>query len=126
MKTKDADDELLVRVANSDEELIVEPLSSDEELLVHAVLRLNGVILGIVLGVVAGLIIFIATNWLVIKGGKQVGPHLTLLDQFFIGYSVSFVGSLIGLAYGFASGFLAGWIIAWTYNFIVALKHRLR
>lgn len=96
----------------------------EEELIKHAVLRLNGVILGIVLGIVAGLIIFIATNWLVVKGGENVGAHLNLLSQFFIGYSVTFTGSLIGLGYGFISGFIAGFLIAWIYNKIIILRAR--
>lgn len=97
----------------------------DEERLAQAVLRLNGIVLGLVLGIIAGLLIFIATNWLVLKGGDVVGPHMSLLGQFFYGYSVTFVGSLIGLAYGFAVGFISGWIIAWVYNCIVALRGRL-
>ena len=96
--------------------------TQEEELLEHAVLRLNGSILGIVLGVVAGLVIFIATNWLVIKGGSNVGSHLSLLSQFFIGYSVTFVGSLIGMLYGFAVGFIIGFLISWIYNQIVRLR----
>ena len=103
----------------------VEREEFEEELLEHAVLRLNGNILGIVLGIVTGLVIFIATNWLVIKGGSDVGSHLNLLGQFFIGYSVTFAGSLIGLIYGFLTGFIGGFLIAWIYNRIIILKkHR--
>jgi hypothetical protein len=95
---------------------------SDEELLKQAVLRLSGVVLGLVCGVVTGLLVFVATNWLVLKGGPVVGPHLALLGQFFIGYTVTFAGSVIGLGYGFACGFIAGWILARLYNWIVALR----
>lgn len=94
----------------------------EEELLARAVLRLSGKILGLVLGIVCGLAVFVATNWLVIKGGETVGPHLALLGQFFIGYSVTFVGSIVGAIYAFLIGYLAGWIIARIYNRIVALK----
>jgi len=93
-----------------------------DELLTQAVLRLNGNILGIVLGILFSLVIFVATNWLVIKGGPVVGPHLSLLSQYFIGYSVTFVGSLIGVVYAFVLGYLSGLIIAWIYNGIVAMK----
>ena len=96
----------------------------EEERLTQAVLKLNGKILGLVFGTLAGLIIFIATNWLVIKGGPDVGQHLNLLGQFFIGYSVSFVGSLIGLVYGFITGYLSGLVIGWVYNWVIALKAR--
>ena len=98
----------------------------DEEVLVTAILRLNGRILGIAFGLVAGFVIFVATNWLVMKGGDVVGPHLGLLDQFFFGYSVTFVGSFIGMAYGFIAGYVSGWIIAWVYNRIVLLKEGLK
>ncbi len=97
--------------------------SQDEELLRRAVVRLNGNILGVVFGIVLGLMIFVATNWLVFKGGPVVGPHLALLGQFFIGYRVTFLGSLIGLAYGFLCGFVGGWILAWIYNRVVGLLH---
>lgn len=99
-----------------------ESYDSDEEILRHAVLRLNGQIVGLVLGIIAALVIFVATNWLVLKGGEVVGPHLGLLDQFFWGYSVTFFGSFVGAAYGFVIGFLSGLFIGWFYNAIVALR----
>lgn len=98
------------------------PLDSEEEILKHAVLRLNGQIVGIVVGIVCALAIFVATNWLVLKGGEVVGPHLSLLAQFFIGYSVTFVGSLVGALYGFILGYLSGLFIGWVYNAIVFLR----
>ncbi len=97
---------------------------TSEELLARAVLRLDGNILGIVLGILFGLIIFVATNWLVLKGGEVVGPHLLLLSQFFIGYRVTLLGSFIGLAYGLVTGYLIGFLIAWVYNRVAALKSR--
>jgi len=94
----------------------------EEKLIKQAVLSLNGHISGIVLGIVAGLVIFIATNWLVIKGGPDVGTHLQLLSQFFIGYSVTFVGSLVGLLYGLLTGYAVGFLGAAIYNRVVILK----
>ena len=79
---------------------------------------------GIVSGLLGGLLIFVATIWLVIKGGHRVGEHLSLLSQFFPGYRVTFLGSLIGLAYGFVSGFLIGFIVSRFYNYIVRLSER--
>ena len=98
--------------------------NAEEQLLKKAVLHLNGHILGFVIGVIGALVIFTATDWLVIKGGEVVGPHLGLLDQFFIGYSVTFVGSLIGAAYGFGLGYISGLIIGWVYNTVLFLKNR--
>ena len=95
---------------------------TEEEKLFKGILWLNAKVLGLVLGLLFGLAIFIATNWLVIKGGDPVGPHLQLLSQYFIGYRVSFLGSLIGFAYGFALGTLSGALIGWIYNKIAALR----
>ena len=78
--------------------------------------RLNATIQGLVFGTLLGGAIFIATNWLILKGGETIGPHLALLGQFFIGYRVTFIGSLIGFGYGFITGFLAGYLIAMLYN----------
>jgi len=95
---------------------------TQEEKIFSGTLRLNSKIIGLVLGMLCGSIIFIATNWLVIKGGETVGPHLSLLAQYFIGYRVSFLGSIIGFAYGFALGTLGGSLIGWIYNRIAAFR----
>jgi hypothetical protein len=101
-------------------------MADDEKILEKVVLtrllRLNATVQGIVTGIVAGLGIFIATNWLVLKGGDVVGPHLSLLANFFIGYQVSFFGSLIGFAYGFLTGFITGYVVARIYNWVVGLR----
>ena len=102
--------------------LIGEEDFNEEQMLEQAVLHFNGNILGIVFGTVTGLIIFVATNWLVIKGGENVGSTLGLLRHFFIGYSVTFAGSLIGAIYGFLTGYILGFLIAWVYNRIVILR----
>jgi hypothetical protein len=97
--------------------------TTNEERLFSGVLRLNAKILGLSLGLLCGLGIFIATNWLILKDGKVVGPHLQLLSQYFIGYRVSFFGSLIGFAYGFAVGTLSGSLIGWIYNRITNFRN---
>ncbi|HEX6126996.1 MAG TPA: hypothetical protein VFZ23_16605 [Pyrinomonadaceae bacterium] len=98
----------------------------EEELIKHAVIRLNGNVLGFVIGTVCALTLFIATNFLVLKGGDVVGPHLQLLDQFYWGYSVTFLGSFIGAAYAFATGYVCGLLIGWIYNAVLFLKSRFR
>ena len=96
--------------------------SLTDDKLFTGVLWLNTKVVGLVLGILFALGIFVATNWLVIKGGDRVGPHLQLLSQYFIGYRGTFLGSLIGAAYGFALGTLCGAIIGWVYNKIAALR----
>jgi hypothetical protein len=100
-----------------------------DDKLFSTILRLHSKVLGLVLGILLGSIIFIVTNWLVIKGGHVtpdgeyvIGPHLELLGQFFIGYRVSFVGSIVGFAYGFAMGTLGGALVGWIYNKIADIR----
>jgi hypothetical protein len=97
-----------------------------EELVRTRLLRLNATVQGLIVGTVAGVGLFIATNWLVLKGGEVVGPHLGLLGQFFIGYRVTFVGSLIGFGYAFVSGFLAGHFAARLYNWFADVREGQR
>jgi len=97
-----------------------------EQMVLTRALRLNATVQGIVTGLVAGLGVFVATNWLVLKGGPVVGPHLALLGQFLIGYRVSFVGSLIGFAYGFVGGYLVGYVVGRVYNWAADRRERKR
>lgn len=98
-------------------------LLAPDEKLFSSILLLNAKVVGLALGLIFGLGIFVATNWLVIKGGDRVGPHLILLSQYFIGYRVTFVGSLIGAAYGFTLGTICGALMGWIYNEIVRFRH---
>ena len=105
-------------------------IDSGDEKLFKGALLFNAKTLGLVFGLLFGLVIFIATNWLVIKGGYinasgeyVVGPHLQLLSHVFIGYRVSFVGSIIGFGYGFAVGTFAGALFAGIYNKIVEFRN---
>jgi uncharacterized SAM-binding protein YcdF (DUF218 family) len=97
-----------------------------EQLVLARAVHLNATVQGIVIGLVAGLGVFIATNWLVLKGGEVVGPHLALLGQFLPGYHVSFVGSLVGFAYGLAWGYLVGYVVARIYNWGAQRRERKR
>jgi hypothetical protein len=97
------------------------------------VVRLNAMVQSISVGLIVGLVIFIATNWLVLEGGHLgpegqpiVGPHLSLLGQFFIGYEVTFVGSLIGFVYGAIIGFIGGYTVSTLYNWLAGLRERRR
>ena len=48
-------------------------------------LRLNARAWGIAVGLLFGLGLFLATAVLVVKGGRAVGPHLSLIGQFLPG-----------------------------------------
>ena len=86
--------------------------------------RVSAFELGIAAGIVAGLALFVGTNWLVLKGGPVVGPHLGLLSQFFPGYRVCFLGSLVGFAWAAACGFLLAWTGGRVYNYVAELRER--
>ncbi|MFN0150456.1 MAG: hypothetical protein ACKVU1_07065 [bacterium] len=96
---------------------------TEEEALMRAVARLNAGTLGVVAGAIAGGILFLATIVLVLKGGPNPGPHLALLGQYFIGYSVTVKGAFIGLFYAAILGYAVGYTIGKIYNKIVSLKN---
>lgn len=99
-----------------------EPKTPLEDLIFTRTLRLNAIVQGAVCGFIGGLGLFIATLWLVIKGGDVVGPRLSLLNQFFPGYQVTVLGSFIGMLYGALVGFIVGYLVAIIYNWLV---HRI-
>jgi tetrahydromethanopterin S-methyltransferase subunit G len=100
-------------------EQLTEQEKALEKIVMTRLARLSATIYGIVFGLVLGIVIFFATLWLVIRGGPVVGPNLSLLGQFFIGYTVTYMGSLIGFVYGFVAGFIIGFSIATIYNWII-------
>jgi hypothetical protein len=95
-------------------------LQKADDLIVQTFARIDAIALGASCGIVCGLGVFTATAILLIKGGSQVGPNLSLLSQYFIGYSVTWIGSLIGAAYGIITGFVIGWSLAFVRNLSVA------
>jgi len=97
--------------------------SAVEDLVLTRLMHLNAKLSGFVVGLTAAIGIFVATNWLVLKGGDVVGPHLSLLNQFLIGYRVTFAGSLIGFVYFLVGGFALGYFIARTYNAFVTIRN---
>jgi hypothetical protein len=91
-------------------------MSREEEQLQKAVVVLNAKLMGLVFGFLLGIGLFLATNFLVLKGGPNVGAHLSLLSQFFPGYRVTFLGSLVGFAYAFVVGYAIGATLGAVYN----------
>lgn len=92
------------------------------EALSRAVARLRAGLTAIVFGMTCGVVLWIATAWLVIRGGHNIGAHLGLLRFYFPGYSVTWPGAFIGLGYGILVGGLGGFILAWTYNRLAAWR----
>lgn len=84
-----------------------------------AIARLNARAWGITAGLLLGLGLFIATNILVIRGGPNPGPHLSLLRVYFPGYRVTFFGSIVGFIYAFVVGYGLGRVVGAVYNKLV-------
>lgn len=81
-----------------------------------AVARLRTGIVAVAMGTMGGLILFLATAWLLIRGGQNVGATLGLLSNYFPGYAVTWPGAIVGFVYGALTGALAGGALAWIYN----------
>ena len=75
--------------------------------------------LGVAVGVALGLLVFAATVVHMLRSPDEPYP-LVLLQQYFLGYSVSFAGALIGLAWGAWIGFVIGWSFAFVRNAVLA------
>ncbi len=91
-----------------------------EKIITKAFARIDQLAFAVSTGSVSGLLFFMATLWLVIKGGEVVGPNLRLLSQYFIGYTVTAKGAFIAAGYGFLWGFLFGWLFAYLRNLFLA------
>lgn len=89
--------------------------------LVTAFARMDKLAFAVALGVVAGLGTFLATLFLVFKGGETVGRNMQLLGEFFPGYTVSVEGAMVGFAYSFLWALLWGWTFAYLRNFALGL-----
>jgi len=98
-----------------------EPEVVPEAVLVRAFARMDKLALAVSVGAVAGLVMFLATLWLVIKGGEAVGPNLQLISQYLVGYTVSIKGAFVAFGYCFFWGFLFGWLLAYLRNLFLAL-----
>jgi glycosyltransferase involved in cell wall biosynthesis len=95
--------------------------SSTRKILGQAFAKLDAVALGAGVGTVWGGVIWAMTVILLVKGGDHIGPKLSLLSQFFPGYSVTWTGSLIGFGYGLVTGFLFGFSFACSRNIAMRL-----
>lgn len=91
-----------------------------DEAIEAAFARLDPVALGAASGIVLGVAVFVATAALLLKGGPVVGPTLSLLSNYFIGFEVTWVGALIGLIEAAIAGFALGFFGASLRNWGMA------
>ncbi|MCB9649726.1 MAG: NAD(P)/FAD-dependent oxidoreductase [Deltaproteobacteria bacterium] len=94
---------------------------SPVQVLEDAFAKYDPVALGAAMAVVFGLGLFLATAILVVKGGPHMGTHLSLLNNYIPGYSVTWPGAFVGLILGAVGGFLNGWTMAVAINAVVTI-----
>lgn len=88
----------------------------EERVLRQVVARTSEQGWGLALGLIFGLGLMVATIVLVARGGENVGAHLSMLQVYFPGYSVSWVGGFVGFVYAFVLGYAVGRTVATLYN----------
>lgn len=89
-----------------------------------SIVRLRARLVAVACAAAGGLGLFLATAWLLVKGGDPVGPHLALLGNYFPGYTVTWPGAFVGFAYGALAGALVGWSVARIYNGVSLRRRR--
>lgn len=92
------------------------------EAIASAVSRLRASVMATVGALFCGLGLFMATALLLIQGGPEVGPTLSLLNNYYPGYSVTWPGAFLGLFYGAITGGVLGWTTAMVYNTIARAR----
>ena len=80
--------------------------------------------LGSAVGSVAGVLVFLATAILLVKGGDPVGPNLSLLANYLLGYEVSAAGAVLGLVEAGLGGFGFGYVLASLINGMIGRERR--
>jgi protoporphyrinogen oxidase len=120
------DQEYLEEVVGPEERLedrlVPQPLDGPdlEERLREVFARFDPVALGTAVGVVTGFGLFLATVVLLLKGGDPIGPSLSLLGVYFLGYQVSWSGALLGWLEASIVGFALGYLMAKSINLLVS------
>ncbi len=74
-----------------------------------------GIAIGLAGALIVGLITVVGTFL-----PPEAQGLISLLAEYFYGYTVSWLGALIGAFWGFVAGFACGWFFAFSRNFVVA------
>lgn len=88
----------------------------------NAVARLRASVMAVVFALTCGTGMFIATAWLLVRGGPDVGATLGLLRHYWPGFSVTWPGAFVGFFYAAVTGGVVGWVVAFTYNRLAARR----
>ncbi|MGZ8211528.1 MAG: FAD-dependent oxidoreductase [Burkholderiales bacterium] len=91
-------------------------LTDAEARLLRSVIRTNAVITAIIGALFVGIGLWLATAILLVRGGANVGKHLSLLSIFFPGYEVTWSGAWNGALWGGVIGAVSGLVLYWSYS----------
>lgn len=97
-----------------------EPSKQDKAILAAVFAKIDTVAMAVAFGTLIALGLFLATAILLMQTvpeGYPVGPHLSSLQDYLPGYSVSWGGAFLGLVYGFIIGAVLGFLLALVWNF---------
>lgn len=79
-------------------------------------MKLNVSAFALACAILWGAAMFILTWWLI---ARDVSPGVVaLVREFYVGYSLSPMGSVVGMFYGFVDGLIGGALFAWLYNLL--------
>ncbi|MCC6712061.1 MAG: NAD(P)/FAD-dependent oxidoreductase [Candidatus Dadabacteria bacterium] len=92
-----------------------------EQAIIKAFARLDKLAFALSVGTVSGLAVFMATIFLILKGGTEAYKYVGLLNQYFAGYTISIEGAFMGFGYSFFWGFIFGWLFAYMRNFLTGI-----
>ena len=114
MTQPNAGDRLVpTRVSVSVSESIEE---SEDKVIEIAFAKIDPLAFGVAVGVVSGLGIFMASAILLLRSGPVVGPTLSLLGNYLLGFEVTWAGAVVGLFEGGMFGFAVGALAAGLRN----------
>lgn len=80
--------------------------------------------LGGAVGIVSAVGLFLATAILLLKGGDPVGPTLSLLGHYLIGFKVTWTGAVVGFFEAGILGYIFGYCLASLMNVMVDFMAR--
>jgi protoporphyrinogen oxidase len=96
-------------------------LRSPAAVLQKAFAKYDPVALGAAVGTLLGSAVFLATAALLLRGGDHVGPTLSRLGSYFLGYDATWLGAFVGFGWGAATGFVIGMATAFAINLTVSI-----
>jgi hypothetical protein len=76
--------------------------------------RVHRSALGMAIGLTAGASIWLLTALALVLRAEHL--PLSLLNQYFYGYDVTWAGAFVGFTWGLAAGFIGGWLLGFIHD----------